>query len=201
VSPPELLVLTGLHVAGVEAAITRIRALDPDVAVLHHDLRGIPADQHHGPSSRRPTGQDELGIGASTIRRRLRRGSDDVTTTIGLVHGCLSCTLREDLLSALITLTEPGGPRRIVLHLDPALEPEQICWALLHVLVDDRPVTTSSICAASSRAWIRAPGSTTPPGTTCCRTGGWPNGVGGPVTPTRGRSSRWPSGRSGSPTW
>lgn len=119
-SPPELLVLTGLHTAGVEAAITRIRALDPDVAVLHHDLRHI---------------------GSGTVRRRLRRGPDDETTTIELVHGCLSCTLREDLLPALVALAGPDGPRRIVLHLDPALEPEQVCWALLHVLVDGRPVT------------------------------------------------------------
>ncbi len=119
-SPPELLVLTGLHTAGVEAVITRIRALDPDVAVLHHDLGDI---------------------GTGTVRRRLRRGPDDLVTTIELVHGCLSCTLREDLLPSLVELAGPGGPRRIVLHLDPALEPEQVCWSLLHVLVDDRPVT------------------------------------------------------------
>lgn len=106
---PELLVLTGLHVPGIEAVITRIRALDPTVAVLHHDLRDI---------------------GSGLVHRRLRVGDTDESTEIELVHGCLSCTVREDLLR---TLTDPA--RRIVLHLDPALEPEHVCWSLLHVAV------------------------------------------------------------------
>lgn len=117
---PELLVLAGLHAAGVEAVIGRIRTLDPDVAVLHHGLRDI-AD--------------------GVVHRRLRRGDIDATTTLQLAHGCISCTLREDLLPTLRALAAPGGPARIVLHLDPALEPEHICWALLHVLLDGSPVT------------------------------------------------------------
>ncbi|OLT11490.1 cobalamin biosynthesis protein CobW [Pseudonocardia sp. CNS-139] len=120
VTRPELLVVTGLHAPGVEAVIGRIRALDPDAAVLHHDLR-------------------EIGDGR--VWRRLRRGDRDETELVRLVHGCLSCTLREDLLPQLVALAGPGGPRRIVLHLDPALEPEQVCWSLLHVLIDGAPVT------------------------------------------------------------
>ncbi|GAA5130046.1 hypothetical protein [Pseudonocardia adelaidensis] len=38
-SRPELLVLCGLHTPGAEAVIARIRTLDPDAAVPHHDLR------------------------------------------------------------------------------------------------------------------------------------------------------------------
>ncbi|MFC4942666.1 ribosome hibernation factor-recruiting GTPase MRF [Pseudonocardia sp. GCM10023141] len=121
---PELLVLTGLHAAGVEAVVDRIRTLDPDVAVLHHDLRDIGD-----------------GDGPGAVHRRLRRGADDHTVTLQLAHGCVSCTLREDLLPTLRSLAAADGPRRIVLHLDPALEPEQLCWSLLHVLVDGRPVT------------------------------------------------------------
>jgi G3E family GTPase len=122
VTRPELLVLTGLHRSGVEAVIGRIRAADPDAAVLHHDLRDI---------------------GSGRVHRRLRRGGLDETTVLDLEHGCLSCTLREDLLPQLLALAGPGGPRRIVLHLDPALEPEQVCWSLLHVVVDgsDGPIT------------------------------------------------------------
>jgi G3E family GTPase len=120
VSRPELLVLCGLHAPGTEAVIARIRAIDPDVAVLHHDLRDI---------------------GSGRVHRRLRHGDQDAWTVLELAHGCLSCTLREDLLPQLHRLSEPGGPRRIVLHLDPALEPEQVCWSLLHVLVDDAPIT------------------------------------------------------------
>lgn len=119
-SRPELLVLSGLHAPGVEAVIARIRALDPDVAVLHHDLRDI---------------------GSGRVHRRLRHADRDDQAVLELAHGCLSCTLREDLLPQLHLLSGPGGPRRIVLHLDPALEPEQVCWSLLHVLVDGAPIT------------------------------------------------------------
>ncbi|GAA3246090.1 GTP-binding protein [Pseudonocardia petroleophila] len=118
-SRPELLVLTGLTAPGVEDVVTRLRTLDPDVAVLHHDLRDV---------------------GAGLVRRRLRTRDADVTTTVELAHGCVSCTLREDLLPQLRALAGPGGPARIVLHLDPVLEPENLCWSLLHVLVDGRPV-------------------------------------------------------------
>ena len=119
-SRPELLVLSGLHAPGTEAVMARIRTLDPDVAVLHHDLRDI---------------------GSGRVHRRLRHGDRDEWTALDLAHGCLSCTLREDLLPQLHLLSEPGGPRRIVLHLDPALEPEQVCWSLVHVLVDGAPIT------------------------------------------------------------
>lgn len=117
-SRPELLVLTGLSAPGVEAVITRIRALDAGVAVLHHDLRQVAR---------------------GLVRRRLRTRDSDVTTTVELAHGCVSCTLREDLLPQLVALAAPGGPARIVLHLDSALEPEHVCWSLLHVLVDGAP--------------------------------------------------------------
>lgn len=117
---PELFVLSGLTPPGVEAVIGRMRALDPDVAVLHHDLHDITR---------------------GVVHRRLRHRDDDVTTAVELAHGCVSCTLREDLLPQLLALA--GHARRIVLHLDPALEPEQVCWSLLHVLVDDAPVTDS----------------------------------------------------------
>ncbi|GAA2549933.1 ribosome hibernation factor-recruiting GTPase MRF [Pseudonocardia hydrocarbonoxydans] len=118
-SRPELLVLSGLTPPGVEAVVTRIRALDPSVAVLHHDLRDV---------------------GRGVVRRRLRTRDDDVTTTVELAHGCVSCTMREDLLPQLVALAGPDGPARIVLHLDAALEPEHVCWSLLHVLVDGAPV-------------------------------------------------------------
>jgi G3E family GTPase len=119
-SRPELLVLSGLHAEGTEAVIARMRALDPDIAVLHHDLRDI---------------------GTGRVHRRLRHGDRDERTVLELAHGCLSCTLREDILPQLHLLSGPDGPRRIVLHLDPALEPEPVCWSLLHVLVGDAPIT------------------------------------------------------------
>jgi hypothetical protein len=90
VTRPELLVLTGMHAPGVEGVISRIRTLDPDTAVLHHDLRDIESGR---------------------VPRRPRRGRLDETTVLELEHGCLSCTLREDLLPQLLELAGPGGPR------------------------------------------------------------------------------------------
>jgi G3E family GTPase len=146
VDRPELLVLTGLHAPGTEAVITRIRALDADVAVLHHDLRDV---------------------GSGRVHRRLRHGERDERTELELAHGCLSCTLREDLLPQLHRLSGADGPGRIVLHLDPALEPEQVCWALLHVLVDSAPIT--------DRVDLRGV-------ITCIDTGSWLDDATGDVT-------------------
>ncbi|WP_214369407.1 ribosome hibernation factor-recruiting GTPase MRF [Pseudonocardia sp. H11422] len=108
----ELLVLTGLS-PDVEQVIGRVRAVDPGVVVLHHDLRDITR---------------------GVVHRRLRDAGSDTTTVLELAHGCASCTLREDLLPTLRALAETAD--RVVLHLDPALEPEQVCWALGNVLVD-----------------------------------------------------------------
>jgi G3E family GTPase len=134
-------VLTGLNAPGVEAVITRVRALDPDVAVLHHDLREV---------------------GRGVVRRRLRTRDADITTVVEPAHGCVSCTLREDLLpqlAALAALAAPGGPPRIVLHLDPALEPEQVCWSLRHVPVDGAPVADAVdlrrvVTVVDTRSWF-----------------------------------------------
>jgi G3E family GTPase len=134
----ELLVLAGLHERGVEQVVSRIRTADPGAAVLHHDLRAI-AD--------------------GVVHRRLRRGEHDETTVIELAHGCVSCTLREDLLPTLLGLAGPGGPRRVVLHLDPVLEPEQVCWALAHVPVSGVTVTDVAelrgvVTALDAGSWL-----------------------------------------------
>ncbi|GAA1878729.1 GTP-binding protein [Pseudonocardia ailaonensis] len=128
--------MTGLDRPGVERVIARIRAADPDAVVVHHDL---------------------TDVARGLVRRRVRDRDTDTWTEIGLAHGCVSCTLREDLLPTLLSLA--GRTRRVVLHLDPALEPEQVCWALRHVpvagmvlaeLVDLRGVVT----AVDAGTWL-----------------------------------------------
>lgn len=96
--------------------------VDPTVAVVHHDLSEV-----------------RQGV----VRRRLRRGDIDETTVLELAHGCVSCTLREDVLPLLRALGRNPSVSRIVLHLDPALEPELVCSAILDVLVGGSPVTDS----------------------------------------------------------
>jgi G3E family GTPase len=132
----ELLVVTGLHTVGVERVIGRIRAADPDAVVLHHDLRDV---------------------GTGLVRRRVRDRRTDAWTELRLAHGCVSCTLREDLLPTLRALA--GRVARVVLHLDPALEPEQVCWALRHVLVDGVPVgdlvdLRGVVAAVDAETWL-----------------------------------------------
>ncbi|NMI00950.1 cobalamin biosynthesis protein CobW [Pseudonocardia sp. K10HN5] len=112
-----MLVLTGLTPGGVEQVIGLIRSTDPAVVVVHHDLREV-----------------DRGL----LHRRLRDADSDTTTTLELAHGCVSCTLREDLLPTLRRLA--GTVQRVVLHLDPVLEPEEVCWSLSHVLVDGQAV-------------------------------------------------------------
>ncbi|KOX34181.1 cobalamin biosynthesis protein CobW [Saccharothrix sp. NRRL B-16348] len=67
----------------------------------------------------------------------VRRWVDGELTVLELAHGCVSCTLRLDLLPLLARL---GG--RVVVQLDPALEPEAVCFALREVDVRVEAVVT-----------------------------------------------------------
>ncbi|WP_329792115.1 GTP-binding protein [Lentzea sp. DG1S-22] len=58
----------------------------------------------------------------------VRRWVDGELTVLELAHGCVSCTLRLDLLPLLERL---GG--WVVVDLDPALEPEAVCFALREI--------------------------------------------------------------------
>ena len=112
---PELLVLTGLAAAGAEQVIAPLRASDPDLAVLHHDLR----DAARG-----------------VVHRRLRHRGLDEWTTLPPGRADIPRTLCEDVRA----LARPGAPARILLHLDPVLEPEPVCGALTEILLDGPPV-------------------------------------------------------------
>ena len=73
------------------------------------------------------------------VRRTLvvLREGDVVTTeeALELAHGCLACTIRNDLLVLLRKLHRRSDVDRIVVHLAPWLEPEPICWAINHTPV------------------------------------------------------------------
>ncbi|MEU4768052.1 GTP-binding protein [Actinosynnema sp. NPDC023794] len=75
----------------------------------------------------------------------VRRWVDGELTVLELAHGCVSCTLRLDLLPLLERL---GG--RVVVHLDPALEPEAVCFALREVDVRVEAVIT----VVDHEAWL-----------------------------------------------
>jgi G3E family GTPase len=96
-----------------------LRLAEPGTAVVHHDLRQI---------------------GDGVVRRRLQLEQRDQLTVLKLAHGCVSCTLREDLLPLLRRLARMPQVRRIVVRLDEAMEPEPVSWAIRNVLVGEHPV-------------------------------------------------------------
>ncbi|GAA0619427.1 GTP-binding protein [Kutzneria viridogrisea] len=117
-----LLLVGGLAATAASQVAEELLTAQEGTFVVHHDLRRITE---------------------GVVRRRLRHGRTDRTVVLELAHGCVSCTLREDLLPLVHTLAAREDVRRIVLHLDPALEPEAICWALRHVVVGER--TTEAV--------------------------------------------------------
>ncbi|MET8846236.1 GTP-binding protein [Amycolatopsis sp. NPDC004625] len=114
-----LVLVSGLATGPSAELAELLRAAGPGTAVVHHDLREI----HSG-----------------VVRRRLKLGERDELTVLELAHGCVSCTLREDLLPLLRRLARRPEVTRIVVRLDEAMEPEPVSWAITHVLVGDHPV-------------------------------------------------------------
>ena len=106
-----LIVVSGLRGPTHRAARALLR---PGTVVVHHDL-------------------DHLGEGV--LRRTLTTVDSEQLDVLELAHGCVSCTLREDLLPLLRRLHTRSTVDRIVLHLDPQLEPEALCWAVEHGVV------------------------------------------------------------------
>lgn len=96
----------------------------------------------------------------------LRRG--ELTTAedaLELAHGCVACTVRNDLLVLLRKLAHRDEVDRIVVHLSQWMEPEPICVAINHVRVrvgpgyPDGPATLDVAIAGvvtciDSRSWL-----------------------------------------------
>jgi len=77
------------------------------------------------------------------VRRTMVTLQHGVLTTaeagLELAHGCVSCTIRNDLLVLLRQLHRRDDVDRIVVHLAPWLEPEPICLAINNVRVRVAP--------------------------------------------------------------
>lgn len=110
-----VIVVAGLAADAAEQVSTALRV--PGTAVVRHDLSRLSE---------------------GVVLRRLRLSGSEHTQPVELKRGCVSCTLREDLLPLVRTLAARPDVRRIVLHLDPALEPEAICWELRNVVVGEQ---------------------------------------------------------------
>lgn len=69
------------------------------------------------------------------VRRTLHTGGQITESVHELAHGCVSCTLRADLLPLLCTLAARDSVHRIVLALDPAFEAEAVCEGITEIPV------------------------------------------------------------------
>ncbi|GAA1456238.1 ribosome hibernation factor-recruiting GTPase MRF [Williamsia maris] len=116
-----VVVVTGFDAVAVDSVARS--AQTPGTVVVHHDLVEL-----------------SLGIITRTVRSLDADGVVGARVTrIDLDHGCVSCALREDLLPLLRALHRREGVARIVLQLDPLIEPEPLCWAIDEVVVADVP--------------------------------------------------------------
>jgi G3E family GTPase len=77
------------------------------------------------------------------VRRTMVALQHGVLTTaeagLELAHGCISCTIRNDLLVLLRQLHRRDDVDRVVVHLAPWLEPEPICVAIDRIRVRVAP--------------------------------------------------------------
>ncbi|MGY1814567.1 ribosome hibernation factor-recruiting GTPase MRF [Blastococcus sp. SYSU D00820] len=121
-----VLLVTGLGRDLSGAAADVLGAAQPGTVVVHHDVRHLGA-----------------GVVVRTVAERGPQGPVVHREALELAHGCLSCTLRLDLLPLLRVLARRPDVLRVVVHLDPALEPEHLCWALDAVVLDDDAVETA----------------------------------------------------------
>ncbi|GLZ47916.1 putative cobalamin synthesis protein [Actinomycetospora sp. NBRC 106375] len=79
---------------------------------------------------------DLRGLGEGVVHRRVVEDDGEHDAVLELAHGCVACTLREDLLPLLVCLARDPEVGEVVLLLDPGVEPEAVCEAL-HALVPD----------------------------------------------------------------
>ncbi|SDP33502.1 GTPase, G3E family [Klenkia soli] len=112
-----LVLVAGLHREHTGRAAAHLLASAPGTVLVHHDVRGLAE-----------------GVVLRTVTDGAGRTE---RTALELAHGCLSCTLRLDVLPLLRALAERSDVERVVLQLDPALEPEQLCVALDALVLDD----------------------------------------------------------------
>ena len=73
------------------------------------------------------------------VVRSVATGTDTSEWALELAHGCVSCTVRDDLLVLLRRLHRRSDVRRIVVVLMAWLEPEPVCWAIENIEVQVGP--------------------------------------------------------------
>ncbi|MDZ4235502.1 MAG: GTP-binding protein [Dietzia sp.] len=87
----------------------------------------------------------------TTVQRGVTVTADAV---LELAHGCVSCTVRYDLLEHLRSLHRRADVDRIVVRLGPWMEPEPVCFAITHSPTA-RDVSVSAVVASvDTSTWL-----------------------------------------------
>ncbi|MFI6762401.1 CobW family GTP-binding protein [Micromonospora sp. NPDC050417] len=118
---PAVTVLSGFWPSATFAVARALLTDDPTLLLVRHDL----TDVRHG-----------------TVRRIVRDQTGVIEDeAITLAHGCVSCTLREDVLPTLARLARTRPGRDLMLMLPEVVEPEAVAAACAYCLLDGVPVT------------------------------------------------------------
>lgn len=110
---------------------------------------------------------DLTGLREGIVRRTVTLDGTASVSVHELAHGCVSCTLKADLLPLLCTLAARDPVRRIVLALDPAIEAEAVCQGIEEIVVAgvvgrvDGPAAgdvrvAAVLTAVDARTWFAA---------------------------------------------
>jgi hypothetical protein len=118
---PAVTVLSGFWSAAAIAVARSLLSADPSLILIRHDLSGIRDGLVH-----------RIVLTATGVLE------DD---TITLVHGCVLCTLREDVLPGLVRLARSHLDRDLVLVLPEVIEPQALADACAVCRVDDVALT------------------------------------------------------------
>lgn len=103
-----VVLVAGLHSAARTATVERLLSEHPGSLALHHDLSRVVQGR---------------------VRRTLRDATRVLDTTdVRLAHGCVTCTVREDLMSQLLTLAT--GSSLLVVDLWDSVEPRPVAEAI-----------------------------------------------------------------------
>ncbi|MFD0690837.1 CobW family GTP-binding protein [Actinomadura fibrosa] len=108
--PTPVVLVAGIHGTARAAAVDRLLREHPGALAIHHDLRGI--------------------AGGRVVRTVRDAGATLDRTEIRLEHGCVTCTVRQDLIPRL--LDHAGRAPLLIVELWDCVEPRPVAEALGH---------------------------------------------------------------------
>jgi G3E family GTPase len=119
---PALTLLTGFAPKATREAADLLTLADPSLLVVTYDLAEL--------------------LDSGTVRRLVHDGRGPIEDErVTLEHGCINCTIREDLLPALVRFARSRPAADLALVLPPSMEPEAVTTACGWCHVDGAPVS------------------------------------------------------------